>query len=109
MFTAMPIKFEISDLKSENRWYRSQTRSIDLDSPAEPLAIYKKLISSVVVPRSNPSAMLFETDKAARSSCPRVSPRPRKSTFSVNWKTSSANDTAAFQTGNSSKVEYFIY
>ena len=43
------------------------TRIIERTSPAEPLAIYRKARSSFVVPRSKPSAMLLETERAARS------------------------------------------
>ena len=36
-------------------------------SPEEPLAIERKARSSLVVPRSKPSAMLLETEREARS------------------------------------------
>ena len=39
------------------------TASIDRTSPAEPRAMYKYAISSFVVPRSKPSAMLLEMEK----------------------------------------------
>ena len=39
MLSERNIKFEISDLKFENLFDRSQIRSIDLHSPAEPFEI----------------------------------------------------------------------
>jgi hypothetical protein len=44
------------------------TASIERTSPAEPRAMARKLRSSLVVTRPNPSAMLFETESATRSS-----------------------------------------
>src|SRR4051794_7671195 len=65
-------------------------------------------MSSIVVPRSNPSAILLETESEDRSSWFFVSPRPRKSFFSVKAKTREANSTEACQTGSSSNVQYFM-
>jgi len=53
--------------------------------------------------------MLLDIDNAARSSWFFVSPRPRKSASAVNSKTRKANWIEAFQTGNSSKDEYFTW
>lgn len=39
--------------------------AIDLTSPLEPFAINKNLDNSLLLPRSNPSAMLFIIDTAA--------------------------------------------
>src|SRR6202158_4955251 len=63
--------------------------------------------NSCVVPRSNPSAMLFETETAAFSNWFRVPECPRKHGFAVNPNTPTASSIASFQTGNSSKRLYF--
>ena len=58
----------------QRRYISSQLRSIldaaiiDRTSPEEPRAIAMNESSSLVVERSNPSAMLFDTESAARSS-----------------------------------------
>jgi hypothetical protein len=67
MLSARDLKSEISDLRSENAAIRSVTLSIERTSPADPRAMYRKARSSLVVPRSNPSAILLETESAARS------------------------------------------
>ena len=43
------------------------TESIDRTSPHEPLAMNRKFLKSLLVWRSNPSAMLFMTEMLARS------------------------------------------
>jgi hypothetical protein len=67
MPSASDFKFEISDLRSANAGSRSKKHSRDRTSPDEPRAMYRNVKSSCVVPRSNPSAILFETETAARS------------------------------------------
>src|SRR5687767_10857055 len=107
MFSPFNFKFEISDLKFEKRGTRSHSDSIDRLSPQDPRAMYRKLINSAVVPRSKPSAMLFEIESVDLSSWFLVSPSPRISAIIVNLKTSSANSTAVCHTGRSSNRLYF--
>src|SRR6266404_5246058 len=67
MVSASDFKFEISVLRSVNTPIRSITPNIERTPPTEPRAMYRNVRSSGVVPRSNPSAILFETESAARS------------------------------------------
>lgn len=75
---------------------------MDRTSPPEPGAIARKASNSLVVTRSNPSAMLLETDSAARSSWlrkPGVSGTPGSSRRS---RTRLWSRAASFQIGSSS-------
>jgi hypothetical protein len=80
---ARDFKFEMSDLRSENTGKRSSRKSIDRTSPAEPRAIWRKVRISCVVPRSKPSAILLETETAARSIWSRSEERFSKAGSSV--------------------------
>jgi len=60
------------------------------------------------VPRSNPSAMLLETETAARSIWSRRLRWRRKTRPEVSAKTARPISMASFQTGSSSKREYFM-
>jgi hypothetical protein len=68
MLSALDLKSEISDLKLENPGRRSHKQRTERVSPADPREIYKKVSVSCVLPLSNPSAILLETETAARSS-----------------------------------------
>jgi hypothetical protein len=68
--------------------------------------IYKKLSNSSCVPRSNPSAILFEIETVARSIWSRKPPYPRRSPDPVRLKIFTASSIAAFHTGRSSNRRY---
>jgi hypothetical protein len=62
MLSALNFRSEISDFKSRKPGKRSQRHRTDLVSPQEPLEMYRNVTNSGVVPRSKPSAMLFDTE-----------------------------------------------
>ena len=62
MLSALDLKSEISDLKFESLGKRSHRHKTERVSPQEPREMYRKVSNSGVVPRSKPSAMLFETE-----------------------------------------------
>jgi hypothetical protein len=108
MLSAIDFKSEISDLRSENAAMRSITQSIERTSPADPRAMYKNAKSSFVVPRSNPYAILLETESAARSIWSRRLRWRRRGAFSPTANMRTARLDAACQTGRSSNRSYFI-
>ena len=108
MLSARDFRAEISDWRSANTFMRSITQSIDRTSPAEPRAIYRNARSSLVVPRSNPSATLFETESAARSIWSRKLRWRRRGACSPNANMRTARLDAACQTGRSSNRVYFM-
>src|SRR5688500_17340445 len=65
-------------------------------------------MSSAVVPRSNPSAILLLIDRLARWTWSRRSPLPQNDRSSTSANTSAATSCAAFQTGRSSNRSYVI-
>ena len=63
----MLVIFALSSAKSgsSSERIRSNNKTIERTSPAEPLAMLKERDQLGHRPRSNPSAMLLEIDKAA--------------------------------------------
>src|SRR5467141_313710 len=108
MVSARDFKFEISVLRSVNTPIRSITPSIERTSPTERRAMYRNVRSSGVVPRSNPSAILFDMESAARSIGSRKLRWRRSGAFSPKARVRKARSEADCQTGRSSKREYFI-
>lgn len=62
MLSALDLRSEISNFKSAKAVNRSIKHKTERHSPAKPREMYRNVNSSGVVPRSKPSAMLFETE-----------------------------------------------
>jgi hypothetical protein len=67
MLSPRDLRSEISDLRSSKPGKQSHKHKTDLVSPEDPREMYRNVSNSGVVPRSKPSAMLFDTETDDRS------------------------------------------
>ena len=68
MLVARDLISKISDRNESKAGSRSRRYDSDRTSPDEPFEMYRNVRVSCVVPRSYPSAMLFDIETPARSS-----------------------------------------